>query len=40
MEEGRWDVVVSISRGLWVVNEDVLRERNLLKDTEMDFFKC
>ena len=35
---------VSVSRGLWGVNEDALRERNLLEATEMgflsSFFEC
>ena len=31
---------VSVSRGLWGVDGDALRERNLLEATETGFFEC
>ena len=31
---------VSVSGGLWGVNGDVLRERNLLEATAMGFLSC
>ena len=31
---------VSVSCGLWGVNGDALKERNLLEATETGFFEC
>ena len=43
-EEGCSRRRVSVSGGLWSVNGDILRERNLLEATEMrflsSFFEC